>query len=872
MPRELLCCTLAFLVVAGTGTRAMAQGTSGRLPSPVSSRDLDLYGETLQLTPSQRDAIDTFHEQYREDFRVLREQEIEQYLQEVSGFWGRGFGSFDREAIKDSLQELSRLMSRIRLLDDRLFDQVGSVLTDDQAVDLPRVMQARDRQRYQTGGSRMAGFGNRAARVDLSRLYAALKLTEQERETTEPFVIQYEGRLSGATKELYVATTKIFLNLADSLQEQGISFDDPASMMENRRRMREVMRTAFADAMKEPLEKASSISDLNLRSLRQINELLATGTAITLRDRYLRRAYPEVPRTSASAAYRSYQAALHHRDLAESVRSDVKTAATQFRSKREVVVGEMIDAIDENRKSWTPMGGNRADREDRQAKLEAFRERLAAIDQAGLDALYAMIGTDLAATIRAAVATGSLADNEAAGGTGGGAFGAAAANGRGADGAAAPRLGPDPYLPTPITRRDIAAFRDRLELGDTDWYVLESLHEEYVESFNRIRLTDIAALRAAEAALEPSGDEENAAPPSPEQIDAVYELRARALKSIQQIDALLFDDIETLLATPRQQSAARRIRAARDRFVYNRGAGESAQGLIFSGGGNRRQGDAGRGNGRRGRGRSGRRWALPGGGSMEASVDLATLVDGLVDDPDLDDEKQTEVEKLLVEYEATAGDGLRRQYEAAMTIRREAQKLRAQMARRTADGDEDRQRGRGRWQAYRDLMEADGRKADEARQFMIDLNRGTVDALTEVLPANLAETLRDSYNRRAFPGIYDEPRATGRYLIAALELTDLQDQQRARVEAVRAEYEPDHREIADRMRDVYIASTGPAGADRERWRAFQSQRNKLDVLEFDRREINARALRQLRDILTDKQETRLRLPSDATTGDDDLTL
>ena len=861
--------TLALLTVAGTGTRAMAQGTSGMLPSPVSSRDLDLYAETLELTPGQRDAIDAFHEQYREGFRVLREQEIEQYLQEVGGLWGRGFGSFDREAIKDSLKELNRLMSRIRLLDDGLFDQVGSLLTDDQAVYLPRVMQARDRQRYQTGSFRMAGFGNRAARVDLSRLYAALKLTEQERDTTEPFVIQYEGRLSGATKELYLATTQIFLNVADSMQEQGINFDDPAAMMENRRRMREIMRTAFADAMKEPLEKASSISDLNRRSLRQITELLETGTATTLRDRYLRRAYPEVPRTSASAAYRSYQVALNHRDLAEGVRSDVESSAIQFRSKRDAIVHEMIDAIDEYRKSWTPMGGDRTDRQEQEARLAAFRERLEAFDQAGLDALYAMLDTDLAETIRAAVAAGSLADPDAGGR--GGAFGATAANGRGADGAATPGLGPDPYLPTPITRRDIAAFRDRLELGDTDWYVLQSLHEEYVAAFNEIRRTDIAALRAAQAALEPSGDDDNAAPPSPEQIDAVYELRAAALKSIQQTDALLFDDLETLIATPQQQSAARRIRAARDRFVYNRGAGESAQGMIWGGGRNRGRADAGRGNRRRERGRRGG-WALPGGGSMEAGVDLGAMVDGLVDDPDLDDKKQAELEKLIVAYETTAGDGFRRQYQATMVMRREAQKLRAQSARRTGDGEEDRQRGRNRWQAYRDLMEGDGRKADQARQFMVDLNRGTLEALTEVLPVNLAETLRDAYNRRAFPGIYDDPRATGRYIIAALELTDLADQQRARIEAVRDEYEPRQREIADRMRDVYIAATGAPGADRERWRAFQSQRNKLDVLEFDRREINARALRQLRDILTDEQETRLRLPAEAAQGDDDLSL
>ncbi len=846
--RFLLCCTLAVLTTAAPGNRALAQGTSGLLPSPISSRDLDLYGEALDLTSRQRQAIDVFHDQYREDFHVLREAEIEQYMQQVGGMFGRGLRSMDRDAIEESIRTLDRLMGRIRLIDDRLFDGIQSVLTDEQAARLSRAMQSRDRQRYRTGGSRMVGAVNRAARIDLARLHAGLELSEEERQTTEPFIIQYESRLTAATRALYQATSRMFLDVVESLEEQGISFNDPAAMMENRDRMRNAIRTAFAEAVKKPREKASELSDLNRRTLRQVSELLETGSAMTFRDRYLRRAYPEVPRTSASAAYRSYQVALSRRDLPESVRSDVRTAAALFRAGRVVVVEKMIDAIDEIRRTWSPMNSGRrgrrnrdgdpTDRQVQEATLEAFRQRLAAIDEAGLDALYALVDDDLADTIRSAVASGSFNSDDAGGaGMGGAANAAAAANGP--HGHALPGVGPDPYLPTPITRRDIASYRDRLELGDTDWYVLQSLHEEYLGNFDRVRQTDIAQLRRAEGE-----------PPTPEQIDAVYDLRARALKSIQQVDAMLFDDVETLIATDEQQPDARRLRLARDRFVYNRALGENSLGMIF--GGRTRGGRPGRGQSNNVR-------------SLEAGVDVGRLVDEM----DLSDQQRAETVTLLVEYETAATDGFRRQYESAMRLRRESEKLRARMQRRSGDGEQDRGRQRNRWQAYRDLMNGDGRKAGEARQFMVDLNRTALSTIAGALPEDLAETLRDAYNRTAFPGIYDNPRAAGRYLVAALELTDLESRQRAGIESLHAEYAPQQRRIADRMRELYSETSQVTGADRQQWRGFQQRRNRLEVLEFDRREINARALRRLRDILTLEQETRLRLPAEATPDADD---
>jgi hypothetical protein len=699
----------------------------------------------------------------------------------------------------------------------------------------------------------MIGFVNRAAQIDLSRLYLALELTEQEREATDPFVLQYEGRLLADAKALYQASTHMMLDVIDSLEEQGINFNDPVGMMQNRGAMRDAMRTAFGESMKKPRDKATAISDLNRRSLRQISELMTAGTATSFRDRYLRRAYPEVPRTSASSTLRSYQAVLNRRDVPDTVRSDVRNATAAYRSSRQVVVEEMIDTIDKFRSEWMPMNAGRGDnpsREDHQAKLNGYRERLTTIDKTALEALYAMIDDEIADAIRTAVASGSFDADDGDDGTGS-TFGAAPADAR--NGAPGP-LGPDPYLPTPITRRNIATYRERLAFSDTDWYVLQSLHEEYVESFNRIRETDIAAVRAAERAIAAADDDDQkTTPPTPEQIDAVFELRARALKSILQIDGLLFDDLETLVTTPERQPDAQRLRLARERSVYNRGFGESTRSTVF-GGGQRRQ-----------RGRGGRppRSAFGGlgdTGTQEAAVDIGRLVDEM----DLDDQGRTETSKLLVEYETAARDGFRQQYESSMRLRREAQKLSARMQQRSDDGDREqrRERGRNRWQAYSDLMEGDGAKVDQARTLMVDLNRATLSTLTDALSADDARVLGDLYNRAAFPDIYDNPEAAGRYLLAALELSDLDDQQRARVESIYAGYEPEFRMVADRMRDVYAEPAEVSGEGRQRWSGYQDRRNKLEVLEFDRREVNARAFRQLRDVLNEKQEIRLRMPAE----------
>jgi Spy/CpxP family protein refolding chaperone len=170
---------------------------------------------------------------------------------------------------------------------------------------------------------------------------------------------------------------------------------------------------------------------------------------------------------------------------------------------------------------------------------------------------------------------------------------------------------------------------------------------------------------------------------------------------------------------------------------------------------------------------------------------------------------------------------------------------------------------RSRWENFRRLQENEGRKATEDRQFMVDLNRATLAVLTEALAEDQAEMLDAAYKHAAFPTIYRDPDGADRYLTTALQLRDLDENQRGRIDAIIGEFRPAYEKVADQIAEIHAAwEDGGADFDRERWRTYQERRNRIEVLEFERQELNAKALRQLREVLTDEQVQRLRLPSE----------
>ena len=119
--------------------------------------------------------------------------------------------------------------------------------------------------------------------------------------------------------------------------------------------------------------------------------------------------------------------------------------------------------------------------------------------------------------------------------------------------------------------------------------------------------------------------------------------------------------------------------------------------------------------------------------------------------------------------------------------------------------------------------------------------------------------LRRAYNRKAYPGLYYDPRAVDRHLANALRLPGLNDQQRASIEGILQEYRTAYERVSEQMIQLVATSEQPRGFNPAAWRASQARRNKLEVIRFERDEENAKALRRLGALLSEQQKVRIGL-------------
>src|SRR5262245_25778124 len=265
----------ALLALACVPLHALAQGTMGTAPDPISARDLDRYAERLGLSDQQFQAVQALHDEYREAFRQLRETDIEKYLTENRGNAGGGpFGAMvgDRKAVEKSLRDLDAIINTVKALDNQFFDQVQSVLTEDQIAQSQRVRQARERARYRAGVSRLTGTFLPATRVDISEIADDIQMDPQEKESADPLLTQYESSLTSAVRKLHDTTTTLVLEMLDKLAKQGI--DEQARDQDRRGQLFQAVRTAMSEVYVKLQDKVSDVTDLNRRTVRSLGTVL----------------------------------------------------------------------------------------------------------------------------------------------------------------------------------------------------------------------------------------------------------------------------------------------------------------------------------------------------------------------------------------------------------------------------------------------------------------------------------------------------------------------------------------------------------------------------------------------------------------------
>jgi hypothetical protein len=809
---RILCLVLVTFALAAP---CLAQGTSGTLPDPISSRDLSRYSDRLGLSDEQRLAIEAFHDDYRDGFRRLRETDIEKFLETTESL---NFGwrlLENREAVLDSVKEIERIVGRIRNLDEQLFNQVQTILTEAQVEKLPRVRQMRERARYNSGLVRFTRIVNPSSRVDVTELLLESGADPAALAEVDPIIAQYESSLTASNRKLFDTTLGLAETLFKKLDEMGFSGD---AMRDRRRRaqMFGSLGMIWAELTKEITARTLKMSELNRRVVKDLQVALPPAPARRLHDAFYSTGYPESG-AGDNPARRKLEKALDMDDLTATQREQIVALQESFDLSVDHLTHEAADLLDKSREQplsfFGDIGGVRAELE---SSLAALSERRARENESANDTLESMLGPDLAGRLSRRIAAADEGDGRVlADGT------PRAPEQRDRERSRSNRWGmpdpidpnEDPFLPRAISRTDVRLYAEVLGFDDAIRPIVDSFHDDYQAAFAAVESTELSNVREAQERLWKMDDAGRMIPPDGASIAHVYRLRRQAVAAVATVDGTLMDGDDA--------ATIERLRLTRQRDVYRQGIRA----------------------GRVGGGRSS--WQR--NESEESSVDMSVVVREL--DPPVDDTAQ--VQQELLRYEQEAMRIFETGWEATI-------KFREAMDKMSAEGG-----GRG-WRGWRTLMENEGAALREARDRVTNLNRATLRALEAAVPTSSQTDLRHVYYRHAYPAIYDDAQATTPALTSALGLDDLSAHQRSSLTDLNTEYRAAYDDLSWSMVEVMVRDIddeGTGSREQERWQARAQRERDLDRLRAERDDLNHKPLIRLRGLLGDLQSDRIGLDS-----------
>ncbi len=166
--RALILC-VAILAPASLATVARAQAGPQTVPGPLTTKRLErLLRLYVDPSPEEASAIDAAHAGYLERFRT----ELEPEIRALSGSMGGGMPS--RQELDRFLRESARLGAKIGEADAAFLAAAEAAMPESRREGFARIREARERQRALSGLARMAPmmFGGGGSFVDIADLLA----------------------------------------------------------------------------------------------------------------------------------------------------------------------------------------------------------------------------------------------------------------------------------------------------------------------------------------------------------------------------------------------------------------------------------------------------------------------------------------------------------------------------------------------------------------------------------------------------------------------------------------------------------------------------------------------------------------------------
>lgn len=794
----------------GFTDRAVAQGMFGTLPSAISSEDLDGYAEQLDLSDQQVLAISEHHRMYLEQFRALRESDIDQFLSDLQEM-RRSFSFSNFSRFEPMIRDINRLMDRIKALDEQFFGRMQAVLTEEQTRSMLRLRQRRERARYSSEMTRGMNFINPGARLDLFELIDQLDLSPSVLDRIDPHLAQYENRLTTMARSLWQTTTKTLIEAVREVDALGLGEQDMTDAAQMMRLAQEGQRI-WDEVSEDMLEASAELAALHRRSFRDLAPMLPGEAQRQFRRRYLQQAYPEASGLTVEP-WQEVEKALALDDLPPRLRTTVQAMAMGHDQQQERRIQQIADLLDEFRSNFSAQQLMRWGEDPTMQRVGEIREAGQEADQRFIENLHATLGEPWSARVKAAPAP-RRSDSRQPEQRFWSAF-------------QVDESSPPPGLnwPRPISAQELVRIGERLGLNEGRSAVLESLHEDYTAAYGEARRQHMPVI------LRMMVDPENEAGfmriLDDDALDELIDMVAEAIDELRAIEEHFFDDINSALLDNDGGETLDRLRAQRACQLHLEATPEIPPRLIGG--------------------------PMNNPGNTEGGVNLAQIISEFP----LNRAQRADLDDVLIDHAFATSDLLRRRLDVDVEI-----SLRNwQIALLLQDRDE---RGRG-WRAMRTLRDP-MRESQSINRELAHMNRAALHAAIEHMPSRERATLRERYNRQAFPTVYDDPTSPEPKLLAAMRLTELSERQRGRVQDLmmnfRAEYQTLSQELVERYMDLSDVEVPERRDRRRRGESLEmverdGLRNAIERIRFDRDELNQRVHRQLRAILDQDQYQRL---------------
>ena len=770
-------------------TAAFGQGTSGTVPDPISTPELIRYADRLQLSDEQRQAFTTFHDAYKREFKALRDGEIAEFMGELQAIQGT---MPSREELHRVIKRMGDLLDRVERVDRRLFDDLSTILTDEQIVELPRVRTARARTRYMSNQMSFAITGG-SGLADLSRMVEDLdELSADERMRLDPLLRPYEAKLTSESEKIYRGTMSMWLDIFDRVLDAGFdesAIQDPERAAEFQAFMMEV----FAEVSGKVRKRAADVVALNRRTYQLMMQQLEPSSARRLQRSFMSEQYRNMPSMLVHTDA-ALDAAAAIDDITPEQQAEVDAIVRQYEQTLRRVLREGMDLADEMNASRDPFQAVMPAEDS----MERLRELQAEI-RAAYAEVFPRIGDVIGEELATRVATGGAAPPVEAPAT---------------EVVQAETLEQawqiDPFVAAAISRRDMGAMMDRLGLEGDERSLATSLHETYREAYAAFGQDELRAITTITSSLwrqSPDGGYES---PDDSTIDALLQARRHAIRRLDEIEEAFFDDLDVAVLDEASRARLPQVRRARERQRY---ATSSNLGMGSS---------------------------LVGYRSHEGTIDLLALAETL-------DDVTLESSDALDAYEVELIDILKRRRDGEVEQGSAQVRWNVVASEITNSGQPNAFQDR-----YIEVMGPSEETIRACELAMRDLNRRTLALLSDTADPADIEQLESAYRRAAYPEVYAEAIRIETQIDLARQRPDLTEAQRAALGEAALEFRAGFDDIAQRMIDMLPEDDAMSWATQrtpEDWKRIQALRDALGRLGFERDEVVARTSARLDRVL-----------------------